>query len=180
MKYAVVLILAPLVSACTGHFDDPGDPLVVQSPPPMSTGDGGSSPPLVDAGAGSSAGEAEGSTTSAPPDASPSDSPSDAAATIDDNDASCETNVDSYGYTQCTCLQGPVATASPVASCSGFDCCVRYGPDSGLAAGFGNPSLSSGLCACYSSADITAIRGSMVSCQNFANGGVGMIVSSCP
>jgi hypothetical protein len=180
VKYAALLTLAPLVAACTGHFDDPSGPAVIQGPPPVSAGDGSSSPPLADAGAGPSGGQADASTTSPAPDSSASDSPSDAPATIDDSDASCETNVDSYGYTQCTCLPGPIATASAVASCSGFDCCVRYGPDSGLAAGFGNPSLSSGLCACYSSADIAAIRGSAVSCHDFANGGVGTIVSSCP
>lgn len=70
--------------------------------------------------------------------------------------------------------------ANAVASCTGFDCCVRYGPDSGLMQGFGDQSLSSNLCACYSSADIAAIYGASVTCQHFAGGGGAMIVKSCP
>ncbi len=46
--------------------------------------------------------------------------------------------------------------------------------------GFGDQSLSSNLCACYSSADIAAIYGASVTCQHFAGGGGVKIVKSCP
>jgi hypothetical protein len=88
--------------------------------------------------------------------------------------------MDSYGYAQCSCLEGPVETYRAVPACTGYDCCVRFAPDSGLMAGFGNPILSSNLCACYSSADIAVIVGGSVTCSQFANIGVGKVVPSCP
>jgi len=119
-------------------------------------------------------------------DASSPDEPGDASddspgapPLASDAAVSCQTTTDSYGYTQCACLQGALATSHPVAACTGYDCCVQYGPDSGLAVGFGNPSLSAGLCACYSSADIAAILGASLSCRDFANDGNAMVVSSC-
>ena len=51
---------------------------------------------------------------------------------------------------------------------------------SGLMQGFGDQTLSSNLCACYSSADIAAIYGASVTCQHFAGGGGATIVKSCP
>jgi hypothetical protein len=113
------------------------------------------------------------------PDSSTPDSSSD-PPTTSDGGISCQTTMDSYGYTQCACQPGAAVTSGAVAACTGFDCCVRYGPDSGLAEGFGNPSLGSDLCACYSSADIAAILGAPVTCNAFASNGVGKIVSSCP
>jgi hypothetical protein len=111
--------------------------------------------------------------------ANPSPDASSAVFATDDGGSSCQTSIDSYGNTQCACLQGQVAASNAVASCTGYDCCVRYAPDSGLAEGFGNPTQSSGLCACYSSADIAATLGGPVSCDDFANG-EGNVVSSCP
>jgi hypothetical protein len=67
-----------------------------------------------------------------------------------------------------------------VESCTGYACCVSYGADSGLAAGFGDPTLSSGLCGCFQSADIAAILGADASCADFANDGVGSVVKTCP
>jgi hypothetical protein len=93
---------------------------------------------------------------------------------------SCQTTRDANGFMRCSCLAGMAPSANAVASCTGYDCCVRYGPDSGLMEGFGDQSLSSNLCACYSSADIAAIYGASVTCQHFAGGGGGMIVKSCP
>lgn len=93
---------------------------------------------------------------------------------------SCQTTMDANGFMRCSCLAGMAPSANAVASCTGYDCCVRYGPDSGLTEGFGDQSLSSNLCACYSSADIAAIYGASVTCQHFAGGGGAMIVKSCP
>jgi hypothetical protein len=93
---------------------------------------------------------------------------------------SCETTMDANGFMRCSCLAGMASSANAVASCTGYDCCVRYGTDSGLMEGFGDQSLSSNLCACYSSADITAIYGASVTCQHFAGGGGAKIVKSCP
>jgi hypothetical protein len=93
---------------------------------------------------------------------------------------SCQTTMDANGFMRCSCLAGMAPSANAVASCTGYDCCVRFGPDSGLMEGFGDQSLSSNLCACYSSADIAAIYGASVTCQHFAGGGGAMIVKSCP
>jgi hypothetical protein len=93
---------------------------------------------------------------------------------------SCETSMDSYGYMRCACLAGQADPANAVAACTGYDCCVRYRPDSGLAEGFGNPSASSNLCACYAAADIAALFGAPTTCQRFAGGSHGTIVQSCP
>jgi hypothetical protein len=93
---------------------------------------------------------------------------------------SCETTMDANGFMRCSCLAGTAPSANAVASCTGYDCCVRYGADSGLMEGFGNPGLSSNLCACYSSADIAAIYGASVTCQRFTAGGGAAIVKSCP
>jgi hypothetical protein len=185
LKYASIMLVPSLVLACTGEFGDPSAPV---APPgsPSAAPEGGSSSPLVDAS--SSAEEADTASASDPADSS-SDSPSGAPAddagpsgtpAATDGGAFCETTMDSYGYTQCACMQGPAAVSHPVAACAGYDCCVQYGPDSGLASGFGNPAISSDLCACYSSADIAATLGASVSCQDFANDGNTMIVSSCP
>lgn len=93
----------------------------------------------------------------------------------------CGASMDSYGYTRCACsTETTTLAADTIAKCVGYDCCVRYGPDSGLVEGFGNPTLSSNLCACFSSADITAMLGTPTSCQAFAGGGGATIASSCP
>jgi hypothetical protein len=109
-------------------------------------------------------------------------SASDATATPERGDAgmSCQTTMDANGFLRCSCLAGMAPSANAVASCTGYDCCARYGPDSGLMEGFGDQSLSSNLCACYSSADIAAIYGASVTCQHFAGGGGAKIVKSCP
>jgi hypothetical protein len=93
---------------------------------------------------------------------------------------SCQTTMDANGFMRCSCLAGMAPSANAVASCTGYDCCMRYAPDSGLMEGFGDQSLSSNLCACYSSADIAAIYGASVTCQHFAGGGGAKIVKSCP
>jgi hypothetical protein len=93
---------------------------------------------------------------------------------------SCQTTMGANGFMRCSCLAGMAPSANAVASCTGYDCCMRYGPDSGLMEGFGDQSLSSNLCACYSSADIAAIYGASVTCQHFAGSGGAMIVKSCP
>jgi hypothetical protein len=93
---------------------------------------------------------------------------------------SCETTMDGAGNAQCSCLAGTAPSANAVASCAGYDCCVRYAADSGLMEGFGNPSLSSNLCACYSAAGIAAIYGATITCQRFASGAGATIVKSCP
>ena len=124
--------------------------------------------------------------TSASPakaDAGPaSDATAPPATVTEATDAgmSCLTTMDDNGFKRCSCLAGAAPSANAVASCTGYECCVRYGPDSGLMEGFGDQGLSSNLCACYSSADIAAIYGASVTCQHFAGGGGGMIVKSCP
>lgn len=92
---------------------------------------------------------------------------------------SCQTTMDANGFLRCSCLAGTAPSANAVASCTGYDCCMRYGPDSGLLEGFGDQSLSSNLCACYASADIAAIYGASMTCQHFAGGGA-KVVKSCP
>jgi len=108
---------------------------------------------------------------------------SDAATAVTESTEagmSCETTMDANGFMRCSCLAGMAPSANAVASCTGYDCCVRYAPDSGLMQGFGDQTLSSNLCACYSSADIAAIYGASVTCQHFAGGGGAAIVKSCP
>ncbi len=108
---------------------------------------------------------------------------SDATAPVTqgaDAGMSCQTTMDANGFMRCSCLAGMAPNANAVASCAGYDCCMRYGADSGLMEGFGDQSLSSNLCACYSSADIAAIYGASATCQHFAGGGGAMIVKSCP
>jgi hypothetical protein len=122
--------------------------------------------------AGASPGEAEGGAES--------DATTPVPAEGAEAGMSCQTTMDANGFMRCSCLAGMAPSANAVASCSGYDCCVRYGPDSGLMQGFGDQSLSSNLCACYSSADIAAIYGASVTCQHFAGGGGAMIVKSCP
>jgi len=112
--------------------------------------------------------------------ASDSTAPGTEGAGRTDAGMSCQTTMDANGFKRCSCLAGTAPSANAVASCTGYDCCVRYGPDSGLTEGFGDQSLSSNLCACYSSADIAAIYGASVTCQHFAGGGGAMIVKSCP
>jgi hypothetical protein len=116
----------------------------------------------VDAGAGSA------SDAAGPP-----------ATEAADAGMSCQTTMDANGFLRCSCLAGMAPSANAVASCTGYDCCMRYGPDSGLLEGFGDQSLSSNLCACYSSADIAAIYGASETCQHFAGGGA-KVVKSCP
>ena len=108
---------------------------------------------------------------------------SDAMAAVNegaDAGMSCQTTMDANGFMRCSCLAGMAPSANAVASCTGYDCCVRYAPDSGLMEGFGDQTLSSNLCACYSSADIAAIYGASVTCQRFAGGGGATIVKGCP
>jgi hypothetical protein len=119
------------------------------------------------------------------PDEASAESAADSPATGFDGDggAPCETVVDSYGNTRCICSPGSSGLAEAgVASCSGYDCCVRYPPDSGVSLGFANPALTAGLCACFTSADLTAVSGVSTTCNDFVNhgGGVGTVVSSCP
>ncbi len=112
--------------------------------------------------------------------ASDASAPPVSAAEAADAGMSCQTTMDANGFMRCSCLAGMAANANAVASCAGYDCCVRYGPDSGLMEGFGDQSLSSKLCACYSSADNAANYGASATCQHFAGGGGAMIVKSCP
>jgi hypothetical protein len=97
-----------------------------------------------------------------------------------DGGMSCQTTMDANGFMRCSCLAGMAPSANAVASCTGYDCCVRYAPDSGLTQGFGDQTLSSNLCACYSSADIAAIYGASMTCQHFAGGGGAMVAKGCP
>lgn len=167
MKTAGLALAAVLVAACTGTID----------------------------GGGLGSPDATSSSTSGPPDGSAGGERNPAPGPNDGSDASpdappgeqldaglvCQTSVDSYGYTRCVCSPGVHALGdAAVAACVGYDCCVSYGPDSGLAAGFGDPTLSSDLCACFHSADIAALRGTTATCSNFAHDGVGTVVKACP
>jgi hypothetical protein len=180
---AGLALVGALAAACTGSFDGGGGPAAGGS------GDDGaagrvSSPvdgSIDDAGNGSAGDPADGG--GAPADAPNAANPPTDAAVVPATDGGvvCQTTIDSYGYTRCTCATGVAALGDAgVASCAGFDCCVRYGADSGLAAGFGDPALSSGLCGCFQSADIAALLGANASCQNFASDGVGKVVTTCP
>jgi hypothetical protein len=173
MRLANAAVLLSLALACTGQFGDPSG----STGPPSSSArsfDGGTS-----VAADGSLPAAEASLPAGDDAASSPDSAATAPVLSEaDGGETCETSKDSYGYTQCTCMPGAEATSSAVAACTGYDCCVSYAPDSGLAEGFGNPALSSNLCACYSSADIAAILGAPTACQGFA--GDGTVVSSCP
>jgi hypothetical protein len=162
---SLLAIAAVLAAGCTGTIDDGG---VIQR-----RGDGtdASSQAPGQQDAASAGSDVDSATTpigdSAPPEIT------------GDGGVVCQTSVDSYGYTRCTCADGVAALGdAAVASCTG-DCCVLYGADSGLAAGFGNPTLSSDLCACFQAADIAAMLGTSATCRSFANDGVGSVVKSC-
>jgi hypothetical protein len=154
--------LAASTTACVLAWITNGEP---DSPSPDAGADAPSSPSP----------SSSSSSSSSPDAATPVDSSSGGGGSV------CATSVDSYGLTRCACFPGSVETTNTVATCSGYDCCVRYASDSGLAEGFGNPLLSSGLCACYSSADITAMLGASATCKSFAGGSSDRtIVQSCP
>jgi hypothetical protein len=181
MKRAIAMALAgAIAAACTGTIDDGGG---------LASGGGDAAAPdawrAADGPTGGG-GDAAVDPTDGPgasDDGASAPSSDGATASVDAGGTGvvCQTSVDSYGYMRCTCAQGVAALGDAgVASCAGFPCCVRYGADSGLAAGFGDPALSSGLCGCFQSADITAILGASATCGNFANDGVGVVVPSCP
>jgi hypothetical protein len=179
MRLASVSVVLPLALACTGQFGDPAG-----SAAPTGSSQGSSDGGGPSAGGSPPVGDGEAPSSAASPPVGDAEAPlSDSAATSTvpseaDGGETCQTSIGSYGYTQCACLQGSAATSNVVAACTGYDCCVRYAPGSGLAEGFGNPALSSDLCACYSSAEIVAIFGGPTTCQAFA--GDGTVVSSCP
>jgi hypothetical protein len=166
MKTAGVVAL--LLTACTGTFDGGSD-------------DGGTASPSGDA---SSSESSSGDGSELGPDAVPGDGATvstDAPAAFPDASAPCQTSVDSNGFTRCTCAPGVAALGdAAVSACSGYDCCVAYAADSGLAAGFGDPALSSGLCACFHADDIAALLGTTATCSSFARDGVGTVVKGCP
>jgi hypothetical protein len=174
MRTAGVSLVALLFAACTGTFD------------------GGTAAPSVDA---SSSGWSSGSSSGSPSDggvrgldAEPSDgvvvsadASADAPAALEDASAPCQTSVDSYGFTRCVCAPNVTALGDAgVSACAGYDCCVAYAADSGLAAGFGDPALSSGLCACFHADDMAAVLGATATCSDFARDGVGKVVKGCP
>jgi hypothetical protein len=169
MKTAGVVAL--LLTACTGTFDG-------------GSADGGAAAPSGDASSSesSSGGPFDGSGLGL--DAKPSDDAAvstDAPAAFSDASAPCQTSVDSNGFTRCACAPNVAALGdAAVSACSGYDCCVAYAADSGLAAGFGDPALSSGLCACFHAADIAALLGATATCSEFARDGVGKVVKGCP
>jgi hypothetical protein len=173
MRTADVSLVALLLTACTGTFDGgPAAPWGDASSPGSSSGrpsDGG--------GGGLDAEPGDGAVVSADaPQAS-----TDAPAGFADASAPCQTSVDSYGFTRCACAPNVAALGdAAVSACSGYDCCVAYAADSGLAAGFGDPALSSGLCACFHADDIAAVLGATATCSAFARDGVGTVVKACP
>jgi hypothetical protein len=119
------------------------------------------------------------------PDEASAESAADSPAPVlvGDGGAPCETVMDSYGFARCVCSPGPSFPAEAgVASCMNYDCCVSYGADSGVELGFAEPAMTSGLCACFTSADIAAVSGVSTTCNDFVNhgGGVGKVVPSCP
>ena len=177
MRPAIVVLTVALAFGCVGQFGDPGGSEPT-SLPPSSPLEGGASP------------EIDGSSVPSGEEAGEPDPSSGADASPDTTDAApdsgpeangpCETSTDGYGYARCSCMPGAsVPAAAAVATCAGYDCCLRYAPDSGLSVGFGNPTLSSNLCACFSSADIAALLGAPATCKAFA-AGEGTVVSSCP
>jgi hypothetical protein len=161
---SLVSLVVLLFTACTGTFD------------------GGSVAPSDDASSSRSSSGADGGERG--PDPEPSDGAvvsTDAPAAFADASARCQTSVDSYGFTRCVCAPGVAALGDAgVSACSGYDCCVAYAADSGLAAGFGDPALSSGLCACFHAGDIAAVLGATATCSDFAHDGVGNVVKGCP
>jgi len=175
MKPAAVVALL-LTAACTGSFVG-------------GTSDGGIA--AWGGGGGSSSGSSSASSSGGSSDAGEPDldaapgegavASSDGAAVFADASAPCQTNVDSYGFTRCTCAPGVAALGNAaVSSCSGYDCCVAYAADSGLAVGFGDPALTAGLCACFHADDIAAILGTTATCNELARDGVGKVVKACP
>jgi hypothetical protein len=176
----VALALAMAVG-CTGHIGDSNSPgYTLGAPSSSSEGGGGGGAP--DASKESSC-PTEGCGTVVPTDDGGDDTTSDSGTSSGSASAggTCGASMDSYGYTRCACsTEATTLAGDTIAKCTGYDCCVRYGPDSGLTEGFGNPTLSSNLCACFSSADITAMLGAPATCQQFAGGGGATIASSCP
>jgi hypothetical protein len=178
MRTADLALAALLFTACNGTFD--GSPPAASSDDASSSGSSsGSSPGSSSA---SSGGPSDGGERG--PDAEPGDGAvgsTDAPAVFADASAPCQTSVDGYGFTRCVCAPNVAALGdAAVSACSGYDCCVAYGADSGLAAGFGDPSLSSGLCACFHADDIAAVLGATATCGDFARDGVGNVVKGCP
>jgi hypothetical protein len=174
MRTADVALVALLVTACNGTFD--GGPAAPSDDASSSGSSSGSS------SASSSGGPSDGGGRA--PDAAPSDGAvvsTDAPATFADASAPCQTSVDSHGFTRCMCAPNVAALGDAAAStCAGYDCCVAYAADSGLAAGFGDPAMSSGLCACFHADDIAALLGATATCSDFARDGVGNVVKGCP
>ncbi len=178
--------LACLVGvACNGEFTTTD---VSGSPSGSSSGSPPAAPPGGSSGSGGATASTDGGApaeSGAVPDEASAESGADSAATGLDGDggAPCETVTDSLGYTRCICAPGAGFLGDAgVASCGTYDCCVSYGADSGVAVGFANPDQTSGLCACFTSADIAAVSGVSTSCSDFVNhgGGVGKVVPSCP
>lgn len=167
---AGLALVAAIVAGCTGTFDEGGGP--------VSSG-GDASSEVSSTADGSFHGGSDSSTPPTDGSVASTDAPATGASL--DGGLACQTSVDSYGYTRCTCAEGVTAIGDAgVASCTGFPCCVSYGGDSGLAAGFGDPTLSSGLCGCFQSEDIAALLGAEATCAQFANDGVGSVVATCP
>lgn len=181
MRSTPVALILAVAAACTGEFgDSSGADDVPEAASRSSEGgaldaSGESSCVMDDCGPAVSTGKGGGDDAEISPDSgSLPDSGSEPSG-------ACGTSMDSYGYTRCACSPGPSApVANALAKCVGYDCCVRYAGDSGLAEGFGNPTLSSNLCACFSSADIAAVLGVTTTCQDFARGSAGTVTSSCP
>jgi hypothetical protein len=186
--------LACLVGvACNGEFTttdvsrgSSGSPGAVMPPGGSSGSGGGSGSSGSSGGTASSGGGLPPGAGTVPDDASAgSDADPPATAFDGDGGAPCETVMDSYGYARCICTPGAsVPVEAGVASCMNYDCCVSYGGDSGVALGFANPATTSGLCACFTSADIAAVSGVSTTCNDFVNhgggGGVSKVVPSCP
>jgi hypothetical protein len=167
---AGLALVAAIAAGCTGTFDGDGG---------LASSAGDASSEASSAADGSFRGGSDASAQSNDGSVASTDAPPTGAAL--DGGLACQTSVDSYGYTRCTCAEGVTALGDAgVASCTGYACCVSYGGDSGLAAGFGDPTLSSGLCGCFQSADVAALLGADVSCAEFANDGVGSLVAACP
>lgn len=185
--------LACLVGvACNGEFTTTD---VSGRPSGSSSGSSGAvMPPSGSSGSSGSGGSSGGTTSSGGglppgagtvPDDASAESATDPPTTGFDGDGGppCETVTDSYGYARCICSPGSSFPAEAgVASCASYDCCVSYPADSGVALGFANPDTTSGLCACFTSADIAAVSGVSTTCNDFVNhgGGVGKVVPSCP
>jgi hypothetical protein len=174
---AHVALASILAVACTGQIlggDSSGSSS--GAPSAVTSTDGGSeTTPRTD---GSVTGEA-----GSVPDEASAESSADSTSAGTDGGAPCGAVMDSYGYTRCICSPGSSGLGEAGrASCVGYDCCVRYPPDSGVSLGFANPALTAGLCACFTSGDLTAVSGVSTTCADFVGhgGGVGTVVSSCP